>query len=167
MTLLKKPLIKGNKSKVNFYRNYTWGIFVILLILPLIDIRFGALALISMFLGATQSFFSKGKPYCAYFCPRGGWLKKLLSKFSFGLIPPKFLTNPWFKYTITSLLWIKVLMGLIKATSLSQLGASVYTGFIGTTILAIITGLILRPRTYCGELCHAGNLAGLINKIKK
>ncbi|MCK5779933.1 MAG: hypothetical protein KAH04_02885 [Psychrilyobacter sp.] len=49
---------------------------------------------------------------------------------------------------------------------LTQLGGAIYFGFVATSILAIIMGIIMKPRTYCGELCHAGNIAGLLNKVK-
>ncbi|MGL5051689.1 MAG: 4Fe-4S binding protein [Fusobacteriaceae bacterium] len=130
MKLLEKPLIKGTKLKTNFYKKYTWIIFVLLLILPLFDIKFGILALISMILGTSQSLFSKGKPYCAYFCPRGGGLQKFLSRFSLGLKTPKFLANKYTRYGFTILLTIKVIIGIIEAKSLNQLGAAVYMGFL-------------------------------------
>lgn len=58
-------------------------------------------------------------------------------------------------------------MGIVKAKSLDELGAAMYLGFVSTTILAIVIGILLKPRTYCGELCHAANIAGVINKFKK
>ena len=78
--MFSKKLIKSSKGKRWFYKNVTWILFLLMWILPLIDIRFGILGLISMTLGVTLSLFSKGKPYCAYFCPRGGGLKKYYLK---------------------------------------------------------------------------------------
>lgn len=164
-----KKTVKNNNSKVSFYKKYTWIIFVFMWILPLINIKFGILALISMIFGITQAFWSgkEAKPYCAYFCPRGGGLQKFLSKFSLGLKVPTFLTTPWVRYGFTVLLSAKVIMGIVKAKSLDELGAAMYLGFVSTTILAIVIGILLKPRTYCGELCHAANIAGVINKFKK
>jgi hypothetical protein len=165
--MFSKKLIKYSKGKKNFYNNITWIIFILMWVLPLIDIRFGILGLISMSLGVIFSLFSKGKPYCAYFCPRGGGLKKFLSRISLGNTPPKFITNKYTRYGVTILLTFKVISGVAKAESFTQLSASIYTGFVATSILAITMGILLKPRTYCGELCHAGNIAGIINKIKK
>lgn len=164
--MFSKRLIKSSKRKKWFYDNITWILFLLMWILPLIDIRFGILGLISMSLGVGLSLFSKGKPYCAYFCPRGGGLKKILSKISLGKTTPKFITNKYTRYGFTALLTIKVISGIIKAENFTQLSVGIYTGFVATSILAIIMGIIMKPRTYCGELCHAGNIAGLINKFK-
>jgi len=164
--MFSKKLIKSSERKKWFYNNITWILFLFMWILPLIDIRFGILGLISMTLCVGLSLFSKGKPYCAYFCPRGGGLKKILSKISLGKTPPKFITNKYTRYGITALLTMKVISGIIKAENFTELGAGIYTGFVATSILAIIMGIIMKPRTYCGELCHAGNIAGIINKFK-
>lgn len=164
--MFSKRLIKSSKRKKWFYDNITWILFLLMWILPLIDIRFGILGLISMSLGVGLSLFSKGKPYCAYFCPRGGGLKKILSKISLGKTTPKFITNKYTRYGFTALLTIKIISGIIKAENFTQLSVGIYTGFVATSILAIIMGIIMKPRTYCGELCHAGNIAGLINKFK-
>ena len=164
--MLSKYLIKPSKRKKSFYKNVTWVIFLLMWVLPLVDIRFGILGLISMSLGVGFSFFSKGKPYCAYFCPRGGGLQFFLSKISLGINPPKFITNKYTRYGFTILLTLKIISGLVKANNLTQLGGAIYFGFVATSILAIIMGIIMKPRTYCGELCHAGNIAGLLNKVK-
>lgn len=164
--MFSKKLIKSSQGKKNFYKNYTWIIFLLMWILPLIDIRFGILGLISMTMAVTLTLFSKGKPYCAYFCPRGGGLQKLLSRFSIGLKTPKFLTNKITRYGFTILLTVKVVLGIAKAENVYELGSAMYFGFVTTSILAITMGMLMKPRVYCGQLCHAGNIAGVINKIK-
>jgi hypothetical protein len=135
-------------------------------ILPIFDIRFGILGLISMSMAVILSIFSKGKPHCAYFCPRGGGLQKILSKFSMGFRVPRFITSKITRYGFTLLLTVKVVSGIIKSNDIYQLGSTMYTGFVATSILAITMGMIMKPRVYCGELCHAGNIAGIINGIK-
>ena len=164
--MFSNKLIKSSKRKKGFYNNITWILFLLMWVLPLIDIRFGILGLISMTIGIGLSLFSKGKPYCAYFCPRGGGLKKLLSKISLGKTPPKFITNKYTRYGVTALLTIKVISGIIKAENFTQLSTGLYIGFVATSILAITMGIIMKPRTYCGELCHVGNINNLINKVK-
>lgn len=162
-----KPLIKATPTKIKFYKNYTWLIFIALCILPLIDIRLGTISFISMVLGMVQSVFSKGRPYCAYFCPRGGFLQKMLNKFSFKFETPKFLTSPYVRYGFTLLLVVRVVRGLLRAETLEQMGATGYMGFVSTTLLALIIGVFFKPRTYCSELCHAGNVAKVVNTLKK
>jgi hypothetical protein len=164
--MFSKQLIKSSKKKKNFYENYTWIIFLFMWTLPIFDIRFGILGLISMSMAVILSLFSKGKPYCAYFCPRGGGLQKILTRFSMGFKIPKFITNKVTRYSFTLLLTVKVVSGIVKSEDIHQLGSAMYMGFVATSILAIIMGILMKPRVYCGELCHAGNIAGLINQIK-
>ncbi len=164
--MFSKKLIKSSKWKKNFYEKYTWIIFLLMWILPLIDIRFGILGLISMTMAVVLSLFSKGKPHCAYFCPRGGGLQKLLSRFSLGFKTPKFLSNNITRYGFTIFLTIKVVSGIAKSENIYELGSAMYFGFVATSILAITMGIFIKPRVYCGQLCHAGNIAGIINRIK-
>jgi hypothetical protein len=164
--MFSKQLIKSSKKKKNFYENYTWIIFLLMWILPIFDIRFGILGLVSMSMAVILSLFSKGKPHCAYFCPRGGGLQKILTRFSMGYKTPKFITNKITRYGFTLLLTVKVVSGIVKSQNIYQLGSAMYTGFVATSILAITMGILMKPRVYCGELCHAGNIAGLINQIK-
>ncbi len=164
--MILKNLIKSSKKKKYFYNNITWILFILMWILPLIDIRFGILWLVSMATGIILSLLSKGKPHCAYFCPRGGGFQKLLCKISLRKSPPKLITNKFVRYGFTILLTVRVTMMLIKSESFVEVSTNVYNGFILTSIAAIIIGFIWKPRTYCGELCHIGNICGLINKVK-
>ena len=165
--MFSEKLIKSSQWKKNFYEKYTWIIFLLMWILPLIDIRFGILGLISMTMAVILSILSKGKPHCAYFCPRGGGLQKLLRRFSLGIKTPRFLNNKVVRYGFTIFLTIKVVLGIVKAENIYDLGSAMYFGFVATSILAITMGLLIKPRVYCGQLCHAGNIAGFINRIKK
>jgi len=161
-----KQLIKSSKRKKYFYNNVTWILFLLMWVLPLVDIRFGILWLVSMVTGIILSLLSKGKPHCAYFCPKGGGFQKLLHKISLRNSPPKLMTNKFVRYGITILLTVIVVSMLIRTESFTAVSANIYNGFILTSIVAIIIGFIWKPRTYCGELCHVGNILGLINKFK-
>lgn len=160
-------LIKSSKKKKEFYNNYGWILYILMWILPLIDIRFGLLWLLSMVLAPTLSLFSKGKPYCAYFCPRGSGFYKILKNISLNKKIPKILKNKFVRYGFTIFLTFQVMRNVItKSGDLDKLGGMLYNGFIWTSILALLLGYFFKPRVFCGELCHAGNLAGFINKFK-
>ncbi|RUA06308.1 MAG: hypothetical protein DSY38_04445 [Fusobacteria bacterium] len=160
-------MIKVTKRKKWFYENATWILFLIMAALPLIDIRFGILGLLSMFIGLGFSLFTKGKPYCAYYCPRGGALKKLLAKISFGKSVPKFISNRYTRYGLTLLLTIKTISGLMKAESLTELSIVAHMGFIATTLIALALGIVTKPRAYCSDICHVGNIAWITNKVRR
>ncbi|RUA08235.1 MAG: hypothetical protein DSY38_01950 [Fusobacteria bacterium] len=158
---------KSLKLKKKFYNDYGWWIYILMWILPLVDIRFGLLWLLSMILSITFSLFSPGKLYCAYFCPRGSGFQKFLKNISLNKPVPKFLKNKVIRYGFTAFLTIQVIRNVItKSSDLNLLGGMIYRGFIWTSILALVLGFLYKPRVYCGQLCHAGNLAGFISRFK-
>ena len=109
----------------------------------------------------------KGRYWCGWLCPRGSFLERVFAPLS-----PKRKIPPVFRNRTLRWLLFAVLMGFMIFRLITSGGVLAKIGFvfvtmcIVTTVIAIILGLVFKPRTWCA-VCPMGTLQGVIVKKKK
>ncbi|AZT91117.1 4Fe-4S binding protein [Caldicellulosiruptor changbaiensis] len=170
MEVLEKGLKKGNKKKTEA-KKLNYKPFVALL-LPTVIIAglfyplMGLFAFVCM-AGAVVLSFYKGRYWCYRFCPRGAFLDEFISKLSFQRSVPQILKSGFSKA-----FWVVFFM-LMMALNVIRSGGDIYRFGKGvvlllwlTSLLAIIGGILFKPRTWC-IVCPMGTISGLVGKRKR
>ncbi|WAM31228.1 4Fe-4S binding protein [Caldicellulosiruptor naganoensis] len=169
MEVLQKNLGKGyhkKTTKVPSYKTFVALILPTVIITGLFYPLIGLFAFVCM-AGAVILSFYKGRYWCYKFCPRGAFLDEFISKLSFQRSVPQIL-----KSVFSKAFWV-VFFILMMAMNLIRSGGDIYKFGKGivlllwlTTLLAIIGGILSKPRTWC-IVCPMGTISGLVGKNKK
>lgn len=109
----------------------------------------------------------RGRYWCGWLCPRGSFLERVFAPLSpKRKIPPVF-RNRTFRWSLFAVLMGFMIFRLITSGgALAKIGFVFVTMCIITTVIAIILGLIFKPRTWCA-VCPMGTLQGVIGRKKK
>lgn len=153
-------------KKRKIFRNL-WIVLLLYIVIGLVfDFRIGFVALICMFTPPfTAPFF--GRKWCGTFCPRGSFLDRIIAKISLKKDIPNFMLTPFFRWSIFSLLMGFFTFQMFKAWgNWSAMGLLILTMVLVTTIIAVIVGIIYKPRTWCTAFCPMGTLATALNNTK-
>ena len=119
------------------------------------------LAMIIFFLPLS---YYKQRYWCWYLCPRGSFLNIVLPPISLKRNLPKLFSRDWFRWGIFYLLIGFLIFNLLKAgISPVLIGAAFWLMCMLTTGIAIILGLIFKPRSWC-VACPMGTLQEEIGK---
>jgi len=170
MKVLEKGLEKNNKKKTGAqglrYKPFVALLLPTVIIAGLFYPLTGLFAFVCM-AGAVILSIYKGRYWCYRFCPRGAFLDEFISKLSFQRSVPQILKSGFSKA-----FWVVFFM-LMMAINLIRSGGNIYKFGKGivlllwlTTLLAIIGGILFKPRTWC-IVCPMGTVSGFIGKRKK
>jgi len=159
-------LIKGRYYD---YMGYKRSQIIMLWLLPVILIggwffpAFGLLVLAMIIFFLPLSYY-KQRYWCWYLCPRGSFLNIVLPPISLKMNLPKLFSRDWFRWGIFYLLIGFLIFNLLKAgISPVLIGAAFWLMCMLTTGIAIILGLIFKPRSWC-VVCPMGTLQEEIGK---
>lgn len=109
----------------------------------------------------------KGRYWCWNLCPRGAFLDIVLSKISINKAIPKIFIKTWFRWLVFVLFMSFIMLRLIYAGgNLITIGSVFVAMCILTTIIAIVLGVVTKPRGWC-MICPMGTLQDEIGKILK
>lgn len=140
--------------------------FVLFLTLGWFYKPLGFFIVFCMFAGIGIAFFA-GRKWCDWYCPRGSFFDSLLKPVSPNKKIPKLFRNIYFRLLILiflfGLLGYRLTIAWPSFSATSQIFLSLLTA---TTIVGIVLGLFLHPRTWC-YVCPVGTIASLISKNKK
>lgn len=146
-------------------KTYKWSWLVLLFFIftGLIYPAVGLVAILCMLAPLVGAIF-KGRMWCAFYCPRGGFLEQLVSKFSLRLKYPALFKTVWFKWLIVvSLLSAFTIQLMMAGNSMAAIGAVFVRMVLITTLAAFGLGITFIPRTWCG-ICPMGTLASCISR---
>lgn len=147
--------------------SWSWIFIVLFFTLGIVDIRFGILGLICMFVPIYLALRGGGKVHCAKYCPRGSMLGNFLKKLSFNNSLPKLINNKLVKNLM--LLWM---LGMFSISLIMAKGDFTKTAFAifrmmaMSTSVGILMGILFKPRSWC-QICPMGYATGLIDKRQK
>ncbi len=110
------------------------------------------------------SYF-KARYWCGNLCPRGAFLDIFLSAFTRNRPWPRFFNKPWFRwgFFVFFMSVFTVRMGFAWGSWLA-VGSLFVNLCVVTSIFAIITGALTRPRAWCA-ICPMGTLQENLGKI--
>jgi len=108
----------------------------------------------------------KGRWFCGNLCPRGSfndfWLGKISRKKSI----PKFFRNLWLRWFLFILMMGVMVYRIINTNGIiDKIGMVFVTICIVTTLIAILFGIFINPRTWC-TFCPMGTVQRHLGKNK-
>ena len=110
---------------------------------------FAALLLISPF---------RGRWFCGNLCPRGSFNDFWLGKVSFKKKIPKFFRNKWLRLVVFITMMGFMIFRVIQTKGVvDKVGMVFVTICIVTTLIAILFGIFISPRTWC-SFCPMGTV---------
>ncbi|MCT4611845.1 MAG: 4Fe-4S ferredoxin [Clostridia bacterium] len=149
------------------YMNVTWVLMIIFFVLSIVNIYFGLLGFICMFMPLILVFKGEGKIHCSKYCPRGSFLGKIIDKISIGNTKPKFMNSIYFKEGLLVFMFTSFGISLYFTDfEPEKVAFAVFRLLFSSSILAVLMGIVYKPRTWC-QVCPMGNLTGKIHKKRK
>lgn len=154
------------KKWIRSQQKWTWIITIIWMLIANIWPPFGLYGFICMFTPIIIALSGRGKMSCARICPRGSFIGKFTPAFSRKKVMPTWVHTKRFKF----LLWA-IMMGSFIGLMFWAAPKGVYT--LGKTVLyfmevatliAFLTGLIFKPRSWC-TVCPMGFTSGNIRNF--
>ena len=152
-------------SKRVIFRSIVWVMLPLTILVGWFYPLLGFIVLFCMFSGITIAFF-KGKFWCAWLCPRGSFLDKFLSPFSLKGAGHSFLQNNVLRIIVLVLLMSLMALQVYRAwPNINSIGTVMVILLTATTLLAILLGTFLHPRSWC-SICPVGTISGWISNNK-
>ncbi|GFZ32412.1 hypothetical protein CSC2_29380 [Clostridium zeae] len=155
-----------DKKWIKSQQNWTWIITISWMLIANLWPPFGLYGFVCMLTPIIIALSGRGKMSCARICPRGSFIGKFTKAFSGNRVMPSWMHSKRFKF----ILWA-IMMGTFIGLMFWAVPKGVYT--LGKTILyfmeaatliAFITGIIFKPRSWC-IICPMGFSAGNIRDI--
>ena len=162
----------NNKKWIPTLQGWSWIITIIWMVIANIWKPFGLYGFVCMLTPIIIALSGRGKMHCGRVCPRGSFIGIINKKISRRLHPPAVFSKRWFRTT----LWV-VMMGsfacllvIFIPKGIFQLGNAILIFMEVATLIALITGFIFHPRTWC-TICPmgftTGNIKDLLEKSDK
>lgn len=106
----------------------------------------------------------KGRYWCGWLCPRGSFLERIFAPLSPNRKIPRVFKTRILRGVVFAVLMGFMIFRLVHSGGvLAKIAFVFVTMCIITTVLAIILGLIFKPRTWCA-VCPMGTLQGVIGR---
>lgn len=161
-TFWRKGTLKVNYLKEKSHK-WSWLVLFFFIFMGLFYPAVGLVAIVCMLAPLVVAVF-RGRMWCAFYCPRGSFLDRVVSKFSLKQKYPALFKAVWFKWLIVvALLSAFAIQLTIAGNSLVAMGAVFVRMVLLTTLAALGLGIKFIPRTWCG-ICPMGTLAGYMGR---
>lgn len=148
------------------HMKWSWILMVLFFVLSILDIRFGILGLVCMAVPIYHAIKGRGKIHCSHYCPRGSLLGNFIKNISFQNNLPKSLRGKTAKNTLLILMMTFFSISLFHAgLNFQRIAFAVFRLMLASSILAVIMGIIFKPRAWC-QVCPMGYSTGLIRNAK-
>jgi polyferredoxin len=149
------------------HQDWTWTLIIVFFLLSIANIYFSLLAIGCMVKPVYHAVRGRGKLHCSHYCPRGSFLGEFLKNLSLGLKIPAWFRKEKTKQIILGLMLSMTLLMLFKSRGNVLLISEGFLRMMMTSfILAVLTGIIFKPRTWC-QICPMGHATAEITKLKK
>jgi hypothetical protein len=156
-----------NMKKRKQHQHWTWILIILFFVLSIINVYFGLLGILCMVKPVYHAIRGRGKLHCSHYCPRGSFLGNFLKKISLGLNVPNWLRKEKTKQIILGIMIVMTTSMIIRSGGNIELISKGFIRMMFTSfMLAIITGVLYKPRTWC-QICPMGHATVEISKIKK
>jgi len=111
--------------------------------------------------------YFKDRYWCWNLCPRGAFLDLAVARVSLENPLPRVFIRTWFRWTVLVVLIAFLAWRLAgSGWTLPAIGA-VFVGMcLATTVVALILGVIAKPRGWC-VVCPMGTLQGVIGRRRR
>lgn len=144
--------------------SWSWIFIVLFFSLGVINIKFGILGLVCMFVPIYLALRGGGRVHCSKYCPRGSFLGKLLQSISFNNDLPKYINNKTVKNIMLTWMILMFAISLIMAKGdFTKTAYAIFRMMAMSTSVGVLMGIIFKPRSWC-VICPMGYATGLIEK---
>lgn len=151
---------KGNSKR----RMIQWGLSWIVIVTIGLGWKYPMLGYtvpVVMLMGLIGSLI-RGRYVCGNFCPRGSFLDRMISIPSLKRDIPDFFRHPALRWTVfAGLMSFMLYRGLQNPGSVSHWGMIFWSMCLWTTLVAVIFGVLIHPRTWCA-FCPMGTMQSAI-----
>ena len=160
----------NTKKWIPSQQKWTWIITIIWMLIANIWPPFGLYGFICMFTPIIIALSGRGKMSCARICPRGSFIGKFTPVFSRKKVMPTWAHTKKFKFVLWAIMMGSFigLMFWAAPKGIYTLGKTVLYFMEAATLIAFITGLIFKPRSWC-TVCPmgftSGNIRNFLNRI--
>jgi ferredoxin-type protein NapH len=166
-----------NQNKIIRKREITkafiWLMLPTTIVLGFIYPILGLFILICMFSGVLISIF-KGRFWCGWFCPRGSFLEKFFARFhskennkQSNKKTAKTYAHDFFKTKTFRIIFLSLMMTMMAIQVYrgwpdpEKIGAALVMLLAVTTVISIILGIFIHPRTWCA-FCPIGTMSSWV-----
>lgn len=169
----KKELKNNVLRKREITKATIWVMLPITIIMGLIYPVLGLFMLVCMFAGVLISIF-KGRFWCGWFCPRGSFLEKFFTRFhsnkeskdSFKRTAKNyaydFFKTKAFRISFLTFMMFMMTIQVYRAwPDPEKIGAALVMLLAITTVISIILGILVHPRTWCA-FCPIGTMSSWV-----
>lgn len=154
--------------KKTSHLKWSWIFLVTFMVLSIFDYRFGIFGFVCMTLPIIHVLRGDGKVHCSHYCPRGSFLGRFLDKISLNKSMPAEFRSKKVKNSILLFMVIMLLIALAKSyPSPIAIGFAMFRFMLVSTLVAVMMGIIYKPRAWC-QVCPMGHTTAMIDtKMKK
>lgn len=156
----------ASKHWIKSQQGWTWIITILWMLIANFWPPFGLYGFVCMFTPIIIALSGRGKMSCARICPRGSFIGKFTRPISLGLGLPVWMHGKHFKFVLWTVMMgsFIVLMFWAVPKGVYMLGKTVLYFMEAATLLAFLTGIIFKPRSWC-TVCPMGFTSGNIRDL--
>ncbi|MGM0508104.1 MAG: 4Fe-4S binding protein [Fusobacteriota bacterium] len=149
------------------YFKWNWVLMLVFLALSVLDYRFGLMAILCIVPAVYMAVKTKNKTFCAYSCPRGSFLTKMLKNIHRDKKIPRFIFSEKFRNTFFVIMFSLFGMSLFKTDgNLMKVGFVFFRFIASSTVIGLVLGFLYKPRTWC-QVCPLGQGTKLVGKLSE
>jgi hypothetical protein len=168
-----KPIIVEGKRWIGSWQGWSWIITIAWMTIANLWHPFGLYGLVCMFTPIIIALTGRGKMSCARICPRGSFIGLFARPFAFiKLKRPVLFDKRGFKFSLWALMmgtFIGLMVWVVPSGNIDLIGYTILVFMEVATALALLTGILFTPRTWC-TFCPMGfttaNIRALLRKRK-
>ena len=168
MKATKKATVVEGKKWLPSIQDWSFIITIIWMFIANIWKPFGLFGFVCMFTPIITAVSGRGKMHCARVCPRGSLLSKICSHINLGLKRPDVFSKKAFRFGVWAIMMgsFAVMLVFTIPKGVYVLGNAVLVFMETATGIALLTGIIFKPRTWC-TICPMGYSTANIRKLTR
>jgi hypothetical protein len=168
-----RPITVEGKRWIGSWQGWSWIITIAWMTIANLWHPFGLYGLVCMFTPIIIALTGRGKMSCARICPRGSFIGLFARPFAFiKLKRPTLFDKKGFKFALWALMmgsFIGLMVWVVPTGDIDLIGYTILVFMEVATALALLTGILFAPRTWC-TFCPMGfttaNIRALLRKRK-
>lgn len=168
MSKSKNSIIVDGKKWIPSIQDWSFIITIVWMTIANIWKPFGLFGFVCMFTPIIIAITGRGKMHCARVCPRGSLIATVCKHINIGLKRPNLFDKKGFKFSVWCIMMGSFIVMLILTIpkGIYVLGNAVLIFMETATAIALIIGILFKPRTWC-TICPMGFSTANIRKLTR
>jgi len=158
--------MKTGKKWIPSLQGWSWIITITWMVIANIWKPFGLFGFVCMFTPIIIALSGRGKMHCARVCPRGSFINTVNKHICRKLKRPAFFAKKQFRFAVWAVMMgsFAVVLIIFIPRGVYSLGNAVLVFMETATAIALLTGFLFQPRTWC-TVCPMGFTTGNLKKL--